>query len=233
MKIKMSLMTAVVGGALLISGAVTADTYKFTADAVSPLSVVAGDTVPVSPTLTGLSSTDDTAWCDSYATTIAGCGTYLGLFDGNDDLENVKDALESLRVDYVDLAASLTLTGKSDAEGDEALLPINTFIQKVDNTEAEDVFGSWGSAVDPTFDDLQSIVTVKSSTSFTMWLFDPAVTEGNWTTEGIEDGKIKGISHFSGFSSGVTPVPLPAAAWLFGSALIGAGIVGRRKKKAA
>jgi len=32
---------------------------------------------------------------------------------------------------------------------------------------------------------------------------------------------------------GPNPVPLPAAAWLFGSALIGAGIVGRRKKKAA
>jgi len=32
---------------------------------------------------------------------------------------------------------------------------------------------------------------------------------------------------------GLAPVPLPAAAWLFGSALIGAGIVGRRKKKEA
>lgn len=31
----------------------------------------------------------------------------------------------------------------------------------------------------------------------------------------------------------VSPVPLPAAAWLFASAIIGAGVVGRRKKKAA
>lgn len=30
-----------------------------------------------------------------------------------------------------------------------------------------------------------------------------------------------------------SPVPIPAAAWLFGSAIVGAGIVGRRKKKAA
>jgi hypothetical protein len=29
----------------------------------------------------------------------------------------------------------------------------------------------------------------------------------------------------------VTPVPVPAAAWFFASALIGAGVVGRRKKK--
>lgn len=31
----------------------------------------------------------------------------------------------------------------------------------------------------------------------------------------------------------LTAVPLPAAAWLFGSALVGAGIVGRHKKKQA
>ncbi len=31
----------------------------------------------------------------------------------------------------------------------------------------------------------------------------------------------------------VTPVPLPAAAWLFGSALVGVGIIGRRKKRQA
>jgi len=36
-----------------------------------------------------------------------------------------------------------------------------------------------------------------------------------------------------GGDTSVNPVPLPAAAWLFGSAIIGAGVVGRRKKKKA
>ena len=41
-----------------------------------------------------------------------------------------------------------------------------------------------------------------------------------------------GVDDYADFSD-PTVVPLPAAAWLFGSALVGAGIVGRRKKKAA
>jgi hypothetical protein len=48
---------------------------------------------------------------------------------------------------------------------------------------------------------------------------------GAWGT--TNDGYVLNISQ------AVAPVPIPAAAWLFGSALAGLGVIGRRKDKAA
>jgi len=58
--------------------------------------------------------------------------------------------------------------------------------------------------------------------------FDDLITGATVT---LLSSKTNDAISFDGAS--VNAVPLPAAAWLFGSALIGAGIVGRRKKKAA
>lgn len=43
-------------------------------------------------------------------------------------------------------------------------------------------------------------------------------------------GLPKGLSDYRAFSSGVSPVPLPAAAWLFGSALLGFTVVANRRR---
>ena len=49
---------------------------------------------------------------------------------------------------------------------------------------------------------------------------------------GIEE--ISGVGDLKQFEiSGVTPVPIPAAAWLFGSAMIGTFMVGRRRRRAS
>lgn len=45
------------------------------------------------------------------------------------------------------------------------------------------------------------------------------------------NGKINDSFSFDGAAVGVSPVPLPGAIWLFGSAILGAGIASRRRKQ--
>lgn len=53
--------------------------------------------------------------------------------------------------------------------------------------------------------------------------FENTAAVFHFTTQ-LETGKVK-----ASFSSGTSAVPVPAAAWLFGSALFGAAAIGRRK----
>lgn len=69
--------------------------------------------------------------------------------------------------------------------------------------------------------------------TFTAYLMDVAgAGSGTWNTNDLlagRSGNAPGLSHFSVYT---TPVPLPAAAWLFGSALLGMiGIGIRRSRK--
>jgi len=60
-----------------------------------------------------------------------------------------------------------------------------------------------------------------------------ALDDGGATPDDDNHDDYVGYIIATELGGGPTPVPLPAAAWLFGSAIIGAGIVGRRKKKTA
>jgi hypothetical protein len=58
-------------------------------------------------------------------------------------------------------------------------------------------------------------------------------TSGSWDVSTLNwsdgDGKISSLSQFSFWSKELSPVPIPAAAWLFGSALLGLGVVKRKR----
>jgi hypothetical protein len=93
--------------------------------------------------------------------------------------------------------------------------------------------GTWSvnaGALD-TFDHV--VFVLKSGNTFAAYLYEPgsaAGSSGSWTTAALGD---KNLSHFSVYTSGVREVPVPAAAWLFGSGLIGlAGFKRRQKAKA-
>jgi len=82
-----------------------------------------------------------------------------------------------------------------------------------------------------------SYIAVKGGDGYLIYTLDPTVdsVSGNWSTEGLSvgSGNTPALSHISFYDTG-TVVPLPAAAWLFGSALLGmAGIGARRQSKKA
>jgi hypothetical protein len=59
------------------------------------------------------------------------------------------------------------------------------------------------------------------------------VTSGSWHFFEFDKPGGSGLSHVNLYGMDrVSAVPIPAAAWLFGSVLVGAGFVGLRKKQA-
>ena len=65
------------------------------------------------------------------------------------------------------------------------------------------------------------VLALKAGNTFAAYLYEPgssAGSSGTWAT-GALDGK--DLSHFTIYTSGMSAVPVPAAAWLFGTALIG------------
>ncbi|MGD8931553.1 MAG: VPLPA-CTERM sorting domain-containing protein [Chromatiales bacterium] len=139
---------------------------------------------------------------------------------------------------------------------------INTLYPSIDGSEFtltpdlnsdEANTGSWLYAPDDQADPSVRFWVAKSSTDFRLfWEVSTAdatgvcatnpyiidcldaalvVTSGTWST--VDE---KGLSHITFYDTGapVSPVPLPAAAWLFGAALLGmAGIARRRTKRTA
>lgn len=74
------------------------------------------------------------------------------------------------------------------------------------------------------------ILLLKTGNTFVAYLYEPgsgAGSSGTWNTSALDD---KNLSHFSIYTSGVSPIPVPAAVWLFGTALIGFIGFSRRTK---
>ena len=89
--------------------------------------------------------------------------------------------------------------------------------------------GSWSVSSFNGFTDV--FLTLKAGNGFAAYLLDTTVTSGDWTTEfGLDN---KDLSHMSlYYSPGVPQVPVPAAFWLFGTALVGFIGLSRRRKVA-
>lgn len=78
-------------------------------------------------------------------------------------------------------------------------------------------------------------VALKQGNGFGLFLFTNAVNSGTWLTPNGRSGGVgTGLSHYIAFGGELKPpsaVPVPAAVWLFGSAL--AGLFGVRRQKQA
>jgi len=73
------------------------------------------------------------------------------------------------------------------------------------------------------------VLILKAGNTFSSYLYEPgsgAGNSGSWATSALDD---KDLSHLSIYTS-VSPVPVPAAVWLFGTALIGFIGMSRRTK---
>jgi hypothetical protein len=65
---------------------------------------------------------------------------------------------------------------------------------------------------------------------WTAWLLDPGAISGTWEMNIIGTNSFRNLSHMTAYGS---PVPVPAAVWLFGSGLAGLiGAAARRKSTA-
>jgi hypothetical protein len=79
-----------------------------------------------------------------------------------------------------------------------------------------------------TFDRVVLILT--AGNTFSSYLYEPGSKvgdSGTWKTVALDN---KNLSHFSVYTNGISPVPVPAAVWLFGTALIGFIGFSRRTK---
>lgn len=77
---------------------------------------------------------------------------------------------------------------------------------------------------------------LKGGPTFSAFLMDTSVLSGSWDNLSMLKGNGNtdaGLSHWTIYSGGTTVVPLPAAAWLFGSALLGVVGLGYRRKRTA
>lgn len=73
---------------------------------------------------------------------------------------------------------------------------------------------------------------LKGGDSFSAFLMDISVLSGTWDNQSMLKGNDQpgpDLSHWAIYSGGTTVVPLPAAAWLFGSALLGMAGIGYRR----
>ena len=74
------------------------------------------------------------------------------------------------------------------------------------------------------------VLLLKSGNTFSSYLYEPgsnAGSFGTWTTSALGNTE---LSHFSIYTSGMNPVPVPAAVWLFGTALLGFIGISRRTR---
>jgi hypothetical protein len=90
--------------------------------------------------------------------------------------------------------------------------------------------GSWSVNANALDTFARVVLILKASPTFSSYLYGPGLDtgdSGSWTTSALGD---KNLSHFSIYTSGISPVPVPAAIWLFGTALIGFIGMSRRTK---
>lgn len=90
--------------------------------------------------------------------------------------------------------------------------------------------GSWSVNTDALDTFARVVLILKAGPTFSSYLYKPgsnAGDSGSWATTALEN---KDLSHFSIYTSGISIVPVPAAIWLFGTALIGFVCMSRRRK---
>ena len=119
-----------------------------------------------------------------------------------------------------DIAASAALNG----------FPIDFFVNSLTPGSLSATFGTFGSVAGPTFDFLSmDFLAIPPPSSTVLDIF--AGSFGDW-----QDGASEVITPVAYVGAQVTvdPIPIPAAAWLFGTGLIGfVGIARRRKVRLA
>ena len=97
-------------------------------------------------------------------------------------------------------------------------------------TETSTGAGTWSVNAGALITFARVVLILKAGPTFSTYLYEPgsgAGSSGSWATSALGD---KNLSHFSIYTSGVSPVPVPAAVWLFGTALIGFIGFSRRTK---
>ena len=140
--------------------------------------------------------------------TVTAAPVYLGLFDGNDDLANVKTAI----LTATGLDVDITLYDKSDE------LPLLTSFTP--NPPEGNLSGTWDLIDDSV---VISYLTVKASDSFTLYAYDPPVNSGEWSTANIlnRNGVQQELSHLSLWTvprAGEVPEPSTAGLLIGGCA---------------
>ena len=178
--------------------------------AVSALAASSANADPVPPTLTGT---------ECVVSSVIGATECAGIFSGNNSnkdlngLFGVGDWTEILKLD--------------DSEGTESDNGITLTVN-------DDPTKTW--SVDTYAGNDPVMFALKGGPTFSAFLMDTSVTSGTWNNESMLTGggdRGAGLSHWSIYSGGMTVVPLPAAAWLFGSALVGLAGIGYRRKQSA
>jgi hypothetical protein len=149
---------------------------------------------------------------------------YLGIFDGNDNITNVKSAILSATGANVDV----TLYDKSDSA------PVLTAFTP--NPSDGNLSGTWD-VLDNSI--AISYLSVKASDRFTLYAYSPAVNFGDWSTANIlnNKGKQQELSHLSLWLASTTntpaPVPEPSTVMLLGGGMLGIISWSRRRRISA
>lgn len=75
-------------------------------------------------------------------------------------------------------------------------------------------------------------MAVKAGNGYLVFAIALGTTSGSWSTEGLlnNGGRRPELSHLSFYDTGAPVIPIPAAAWLFGSALLGVIGIGYRRQ---
>jgi hypothetical protein len=153
--------------------------------------------------------------------TASAAPVYLGIFDGNDDITQVKSAILSSTGANVDI----TLYDKSDSP------PALTAFTP--NPPNGNLSGTWD-VLDNSI--TISYLSVKASDRFTLYAYNPAVNFGDWSTANITNkkGNQQELSHLSLWLApqAPAPVPEPSTVMLLGGGMLGIASWSRRRNKA-